>query len=191
MRTFLLVVMMLVFTLPSYAHKAIGKDPDFTMDCVRQVESYFQDRYGLTLQNELIIYVTKTEKEYKDVLIRCGVNDAARLARTSYAVTSKNNGILINGAVLSKKHFFFILAHEMVHKYQLELNPNAYDDYVLLEGHADLIAEEISGYPVRTYNHGISYNDMKTREGFLKHNSEDGLEQVRYYASQIPFLRRS
>lgn len=173
------------------AHKAIGKDPTITMENIKLIENYFQSNYDLKLKNEVTIYVTKTEKEYKDILIHCNVPNAKEIARNSYAVTSKNNTILINGSVLSKKHFLFILAHEMVHRYQFENLENPHDDYVLLEGHADIIAEKISNYYIIARDYRIPYNELKTRDGFFKHNrqnKQETLEQIRYYAEKIPFL---
>lgn len=173
------------------AHKAIGKDPAITMENIKLIENYFKTHYNLTLKNEITVYVTKTEKEYKDVLVRCNVPNAKEIAHNSYAVTSKNNTILINGSVLSKKHFLFILAHEMVHRYQFENLTNPHDDYVLLEGHADIIAEKISNYYIIARDYRIPYDELKTRDGFFKHNRQNKqqtLEQIRYYAEKVPFL---
>ena len=173
------------------AHKAIGKNPAITMENIKLIENYFQSNYDLKLKNEVTVYVTKTEKEYKDVLMRCNVPNAKEIARNSYAVTSKNNTILINGEPLSKKHFLFVLAHEMVHRYQFENLENPHDDYVLLEGHADIIAEKISKYNIISRDHGIDYNELKTRNQFFnnyKNNKEMKLEQIRFYAEKIPFL---
>ena len=62
-------------------------------------------------------------------------------------------------------------------------------DYVMLEGLADVIAEEISMYEIDIKDHGIPYEDLKTEKGYMDNVSKDinnTLEQVRYYAKQNP-----
>lgn len=172
------------------AHTSIGYKPERTSEYIHQIEAYFQSNYNISLQNDITVYVTKNFKEYQSVLERCNIPNAKELTRSSYAVTSGKNSILINGFGLSDKHFFFILAHEMVHRYQFENYDNPHDDYVLLEGLADNIASRISGYHIGCSNHGIPYNELKSRKQFFascKNRSNETLEQVRYYTEHTPF----
>lgn len=190
-RLILLLTVFLFVSFTCQAHKAIGYKPERTMEGIQKTEQYFRDNYNLSLKNDVIVYVTKSYKEYQSVLEKFNVPNAKELTRNSYAVTSGTNGILINGSGLSDRHFLFILAHELVHKYQFENYPNPHADYVLLEGKADIIAEEISKYDIPVSNHNIPYEELKTREGFFKNSKNrpnDTLEQIRYYAKKIPFL---
>lgn len=186
----LITLLIVLIPITCNAHKAIGYNTKRTMQYIQQTENYFKEKYNLTLQNEITVYVTKTNKEYRTILEHCNVPNAKELARTSYAVTSKTNTILIDGSSLSDKHFAFILAHEMVHRYQFENIPNIHDDYVLLEGQADNIASRITGYYIETEDHGIPYNKLKSRENFFnscKHKRNETLEQIRYYTKDKPF----
>lgn len=186
----LLITFLFCITSFCEAHTSIGYKPERTDNCIRQVEAYFRDNYHLSLKNDITVYVTKSFKEYQSVLERCNVPNAKELTRNSYAVTSKNNTILINGSGLSDKHFFFILAHEMVHRYQFENYNDPHGDYVLLEGLADNIASKISGYYIETQDHDIPYEELKSREQFFtscKNRRNDTLEQIRYYTKDLSF----
>lgn len=68
----------------------------------------------------LLIHVVLTKQAYKKELLKYKIKEADTLIRTSYAVTSIGNVILINSEELSRKHFLFVLAHEMAHQYQFE-----------------------------------------------------------------------
>jgi len=187
----ILSLLLLILPVTCFAHNAIGYKPERTMKNLQEIEKYFYDNYALKLKNDVTVYVTKSHKEYRDILIRCNVQNAKHIAETSYAVTSKTNTILIDGSMLSDKHFYFILAHEMVHRYQFENLPDPHADYVLLEGHADVIAEKISNYDINITDHRIAHESLKTRKQFFqacKNNPEEILEQIRYYASKTPFL---
>ena len=58
------------------------------------------------------------------------------------------------------------------------------------EGKADLVAAEITGYPITIKDHGISCEKMKDYDGHAIAIVENGLdkvdEQVRFYASKTP-----
>ena len=186
-----LIITLLLILVPfnCYAHKAIGLKPERTMKYMEQIEAYFKTEYNLELKNKVTVYVTKTNKEYQTILEKCNVPNAKQIAATTHAVTSKTNTILIDDSALSDKHFYFILAHEMVHRYQFENNPNIHEDYVLLEGQADNIASKISGYYIETRNHNIPYEKLKSREGFFKackNNRTETIEQIRYYTEGLP-----
>ena len=188
-KTLLVLFFTLVVMFPCSAHKAVGYKPDRTMDCMAKIESYFKDKYNLTLEQEVIVYVTETYGEYKRVLERFHI--PSNISKSSYAVSSRANGILIDGSELSDKHFFFVLAHELVHKYQMEHQQNPFKDYVKMEGEADIIASKISSYHIIVRDHGIRYKDLNTRDKFFfncKIRINETLEQIRYYAQNMPFL---
>ena len=166
------------------AHNAIGHKPERTTEYIGKIEEHFRNEHGLELKEQVTVYVTKTFREYRDTLVRCGIPDAKKIAENSYAVTSKTNTILVDGSSLSDRHFFFILAHEMVHRYQFENLDDPHGDYVKLEGRADIIASRISGYDIEICDHGIPYDKIRTREGFFsscRNSRNDTVEQVRYY----------
>ena len=188
---FAVVFMLMLITTTCFAHKAIGYKTERTMQDIQKIEDYFLNKYNLSLKNNVTVYVTKSHKEYIDTLVRCKVQNAKEIARTSYAVTSKTNTILIDGSMLSDKHFFFILAHEMVHRYQFENIENPHADYVMLEGLADNIASKISGYYIDICDHRIPYEDLKSREQFFKscnNRRNDTIEQIRYYTKDKELL---
>ncbi len=95
----------------------------------------------------MLIQIVPTRKAYYNELIRYKIPAAAKLSRTSYAVTSTGNVILINSEELSRKHLAFTSPHEMTHQYQIE----KYGAEILkkrswMEQDADYHAEKISGY---------------------------------------------
>ena len=174
------------------AHISLGYKPERTTDGIQKVASYFKDNYNLTLNTPVVVYVTKNTGEYKRILEKFNVPNAKHLAYSTHAVTSSNNGILINNSGLSDKHFLFILAHELIHRYQFENYKDPHSDYVLLEGLADNIASKISKYYIEIEDHRIPYDELKSREQFFKstkNHPNETLEQIRYYTKDIPFLK--
>ena len=194
-RIIFIILVMLLYCTSCFAHKAIGYKPERTMAVMDKIEAYFQTHYNLSLKNAVTIYVTKTHDEYVNVLKRNNVQNLKQIASGSYAVASANHNILIDGSPLGDKHFEFILAQEIVHKYQMENSehPDTFfkdADYVLMEGHADIIASDISGYWINSRDHGIGYKHLKNRNDFfneVKRNSEYVLEEIRYHAKKVPF----
>ena len=192
-KLFLCLLLLFIIPMSCQAHSAIGYRPERTTACMDAISDYFQNKYNLTLKENVIVYVTKTTQEYIDVLRKFNYPNPKFLGETTHAITSEGNGILINGEAMHDRHFYFILAHEMVHKYQQEKFPDLYDNYGMMEGEADLIAKDISLYDVTVADHGIPYETLKTRDGFMKekllHNN-DVLEQARFYAQQTPLLAK-
>lgn len=140
---FLLCVFIITFYGTAYAHIFKGEHINWAQEDIPKIEAYFKK----PLDKILLIQIVPTRKAYYDELIRYKIPDAAKLSRTSYAVTSAGNVILINSEELSRKHFAFILAHEMTHQYQIE----KYGAAILkkrswMEKNADYHAKRISGY---------------------------------------------
>ena len=163
--------------------------PERTKACIELVNNHLKTKYNLSLQKEVTVYVTKTTKEYQWILEANHFPDAKELAITTQGIASEGCAILINGEMMPDKHFCFVLAHEMVHQYQFENYPKPFSDHVMVEGKADVIAAEISQYDIDIRDHGIPYENLKTREQFFKLQKERGndvLEQVRYYAQKNP-----
>jgi hypothetical protein len=189
MKRILCVLLLLLIPLTCHAHKAMGYMPERTKACIELVNNHLKTKYNLSLQKEVTVYVTKTTKEYQWILEANHFPDAKELAITTQGITSEGCAILINGEMMPDKHFCFVLAHEMVHQYQFENYPKPFSDHVMVEGKADVIAAEISQYDIDIRDHGIPYENLKTREQFFKLHKERGhavLEQVRYYAQKNP-----
>ena len=186
------LILLLLILLPHqvFAHDVLGYKPERTLQTIEKVTNYFQKKHNLTLQKNIVVYVTKTHKQYKQVLEKFTPN-AKQLSSSSYAVSDKNGHILIDGNGLSDKHFSFILAHEITHCYQFENLSDPHSDYVQLEGQADILASRISDYYMDIQNHGIPYKKLRSREDFFRAcqtNREKTIQQIRYYAQNVPFL---
>ena len=175
----------------SEAHQATGVNPKRTLAYMSQIEDYFEQTYGITLHNEITVHVAKSYKQYRREMGERNTENPRKFAQNTLGVTSANHTILINDEDLTEEHFFFVLAHEMVHQYQYEYWPNWSEDYVQLEGQADVIASKITGYPIIIRDHGIPYKKLMSREQYFKRIHKDRqntIEQIRFYASQSSFL---
>ena len=183
-----LVMLLLVIPFSCQAHEIMGYMPERTKAFTKAIEHYMKDKYGLKLKGKLEIIVTKKTSQYENIIKILNFSKANALAFDSVGITDGKT-ILINGDCLIDRHFYFTLAHEMVHKYQKENWKDLKSDYVMLEGLADVIAADISGYIIDFADHGIPYEDLKTEKGYMDNVSKDinnTLEQVRYYAKQNP-----
>ena len=183
-----LVMLLLVIPFSCQAHEIMGYMPERTKAFTKAIEHYMKDKYGLKLKGKLEIIVTKKTSQYENIIKILNFSKANVLAFDSVGITDGKT-ILINGDCLMDRHFYFTLAHEMVHKYQKENWKDLKSDYVMLEGLADVIAADISGYIIDFADHGIPYEDLKTEKGYMDNVSKDinnTLEQVRYYAKQNP-----
>lgn len=183
-----LVMLLLVIPFSCQAHEIMGYMPERTKAFTKAIEHYMKDKYGLKLKGKLEIIVTKKTSQYENIIKILNFSKANALAFDSVGITDGKT-ILINGDCLMDRHFYFTLAHEMVHKYQKENWKDLKSDYVMLEGLADVIAADISGYIIDFADHGIPYEDLKTEKGYMDNVSKDinnTLEQVRYYAKQNP-----
>ena len=183
-----LVMLLLVIPFSCQAHEIMGYMPERTKAFTKAIEHYMKDKYSLKLKGKLEIIVTKKTSQYENIIKILNFSKANALAFDSVGITDGKT-ILINGDCLMDRHFYFTLAHEMVHKYQKENWKDLKSDYVMLEGLADVIAADISGYIIDFADHGIPYEDLKTEKGYMDNVSKDinnTLEQVRYYAKQNP-----
>ena len=183
-----LVMLLLVIPFSCQAHEIMGYMPERTKAFTKAIEHYMKDKYGLKLKGKLEIIVTKKTSQYENIIKILNFSKANALAFDSVGITDGKT-ILINGDCLMDRHFYFTLAHEMVHKYQKENWKDLKSDYVMLEGLADVIAADISGYIIDFADHGIPYEDLKSEKGYMDNVSKDinnTLEQVRYYAKQNP-----
>ena len=181
-----LIMLLLVIPFTCQAHEIMGYMPNRTKAFTKAIEKYYKDKYGLKLHTKLEIIVTEKTSQYENILKILNLYDY--LTYDTFAVT-ENNTILINGDHLMDRHFYSVLAHEMTHKYQEEYWDDLKGDYIMLEGLADIIANDISGYIVDIEDHGIPYEDLKTEKGYKEHVGKDSCktaEQVRYYAKQSP-----
>ena len=188
MKKLICLLMLLLIPMTCQAHEIMGYMPERTKAFTKAVEHYMKDKYGLKLKSKLEIIVTKKTSQYENIIKILNFSKADILAYDTIAVTDGKT-ILINGDCLMDRHFYFTLAHEMVHKYQKENWKDLKSDYVMLEGLADVIAADISGYIIDIADHGIPYEDLKTEKGYMDNVSKDinnTLEQVRYYDKQNP-----
>lgn len=117
---------------------------------------------------------------------------AEEIAQKSGAVTSRNSVIVINTAGTDKSDRLFLLAHEMTHQYQFQQRGKvATEDMAMLEGFADLIANDISGAYISIEDYGIKREDLKSYSDFNEAQKQYGnkvYEQARYYARKEKFL---
>ena len=158
-----------------------------------KVIAYFQKEYGLSLKKDISIYVAKDTKEYKKKLKFYEYNEIGAYKNT-YALAFENsliNSIYINYEACGER-FLFTLAHELTHVYQYLYYPEKVqnEDYMILEGKADMIASKITGYPIKVFDHGIPYENIKSKENRAKTMTKQGVETVkeqeRFYANQTP-----
>ncbi len=183
-----LVMLLLVIPFTCQAHEIMGYMPERTKAFTKAIEVYFRDKYNLKLKNKLNIVVAEKTKQYETVLKILEMPDAEDLTYNTMAVT-EGDYIVINGDCLMDRHFYFTLAHEMVHRYQMEYWKDMKSDYVMTEGLADLIAEDISKYEIKINDHGIPYEELKSKKGYkenLEKRNNETIQQVRYYAKQSP-----
>ena len=181
-----LVMLLLVIPFTCQAHEILGYMPNRTKAFAKGIERYYKDKYGLKLHTKLEIIVAEKTSQYENILRILNLSDC--FPYDTLAVTEKNI-ILINGDCLMDRHFYFVLAHEMTHKYQEEYWDDMKGDYVMLEGLADIIANDISGYIIDIEDSGIPYEDLKSMKGFrasLKKDVNKTVAQMRYYAQQSP-----
>lgn len=179
-------MLLLVIPFSCQAHEIMGYMPERTKAFTKAIERYYKDKYGLKLKTKLEIIVAKDLTQYENVLKILNLSDF--FTYDTVAVTEKNT-ILINNDGLNDRHFYFTLAHEMTHKYQEENWKDLKSDYVMLEGLADVIAEDISGYIINIADHGIPYEELKSVTGYREHlekQTNETIEQVRYYAKHSP-----
>lgn len=184
-----MVMMLLVIPFVCQAHYVYGYNPQRTNEAIKMVEDYFKKNYNLVLKKKLTFYVTTNTRQYRAYLQMGNMPNADELAEATQAMTSGSDAIIINSEMMPNDLFRFVLAHEMVHQYQLENYSDPYSDMVMMEGKADLIASEISKYKIEDVDFGIPYEALKTKDGYEKEalkNPKGVLRQVRFYAKQIP-----
>ena len=182
------MIMLLVVPFGCQAHNYKGYMPERTKMFTEAIEMYFKENYNLKLQDKLNIIVTDNLQEYDHLMRILDFNKAKVTTYDTSAVTDGNQ-ILINSEGLNEQQFCFVLAHEMVHNYQIEYWKNVAKDYVMLEGLADVIASDISKHKIDIADHGIPYENLKSEREYFNNLSEDAkrtLEQIRYYAKQNP-----
>lgn len=112
----ILLIFLVLLCSRVHAHVILGERIEWVQQDLPKIEQYFQK----PLDKTLLICVVPTKQTYKKELLKYKIKEADTLIRTSYAVTSAGNVILINSEELSRKHFLFVLAHEMAHQYQFE-----------------------------------------------------------------------
>ena len=160
---------------------------------VEKIINFFQKEYGLTLKKDVSVYVAKNIKEYREK-IKFYEYHQMNASNNTYALSFESpltNTIYINYEACGKR-FPFTLSHEITHIYQYLYYPEKVqnEDYMILEGKADIMASKITGYPVKIIDHGIPYETIKTRENRIKIMEKQGVETVkeqeRFYASQTP-----
>lgn len=186
--------MVLFFLFPTLAdaHVVMGGDRGETMKNIKIVENYFKNNFNLTLHRDVAVINVGSVKEYADLLKYFKINNAEEIAQKSGAVTSRNSVIVINTAGTDKSDRLFLLAHEMTHQYQFQQKGKAAtEDMAMLEGFADLIANDISGAYISIENYGIKREDLKSYSDFNEAQKQYGnkvYEQARYYARKEKFL---
>ena len=189
-KTLLCLLMMVLIPFTCQAHEAKGFNPERTLAYLDIITKHFKDKYNVELKNDVFVYVANNITEYKAVLMFSGFFGGNGFGEESFAMSSEKNRIIINNEKLDDKHFFFVLAHEMTHRYQLE-NLKSLDETKnnlgILEGKADIVANEISSYDIIIKDHGIPYNKLKHVDDYwdMHHKNPEMVdEQLRFYAKQ-------
>lgn len=194
MKKLLYLLLLLLVPITCHAETSIhvyGYKPEETAQHIQATVDYFQKKYNLTLHKDMVVWITKTKKEYKKEIKE--LNLYPTLADTTYAFTTNAPAItyiLVNRESCGDR-VWFTLTHELVHAYQNEHYSKEHNnDYAMTEGKADLVASEITGYPIKIQDHGIPCESMKDYEGHGRAIVDYGVdkvdEQVRFYASQTP-----
>ena len=131
-------------------------------------------------------------KAYRKRLEEFKVNEAAKKAARSQAITSKGRAIVIDCGRLRRQEYLFFLAHEMIHQYQFQARgKDALQDMVMLEGLADIEASRISGYGLGIADYKIPYDEIQSyaacERAIAKYGGDKVAKQIRYYVRNMDF----
>lgn len=154
-RVIQMLILLIAMYLPSivWSHQVVGNDRYDTPGKIAEIEKYFKERYNLELDRHVVVILEPSTKAYSRRLQSLKVKDYESIAYRSQALTSKENVIVIDCSGLSDRSYMFFLAHELVHQYQFQLlKEKTTEDMVAVEGLADIIASDISGYPIEIKN---------------------------------------
>jgi len=190
----ILFFLLLSYTFTAQAHTVIGENKKETIENINIVQDFIYSNYGLVLEKDVIVINEPNIEAYTKRLAQLKIKNAEAVARRSQALTSKANIIIMDQSGLNKKMRLFFLAHELIHLFQFQyLKENAFDDMALLEGFADIIASDISGYKIDIVNYNISYKDLKKYQDFQialeKYGANKVYAQSRYYAINKNFKK--
>lgn len=174
------------------AHVVMGVNKADAEQGIKIVEEYFYQNYGIKLEREVAVINEPNMKAYRKRLEEFKVNEAAKKAARSQAITSKGRAIVIDCGRLRRQEYLFFLAHEMVHQYQFQARKkDALQDMVMLEGLADIEASRISGYGLEIADYKIPYENLKSYEDYEKSIAKYGgrkvARQIRYYVKDMDF----
>lgn len=174
------------------AHVVMGVNKADAEQGIKIVEEYFNQKYGIKLEREVAVINEPNMKAYRKRLEEFKVNEAAKKAARSQAITSKGRAIVIDCGRLMRQEYLFFLAHEMVHQYQFQARgKDALQDMVMLEGLADIEASRISGYGLGIADYKIPYENLKSykdcEKSIAKYGCRKVTRQIRYYVKDMDF----
>lgn len=193
-RVIQMLILLIAMYLPSivWSHQVVGNDHYDTPGKIAEIENYFKERYNLELDRHVVVILEPSTKAYSRRLQSLKVKDYESIAYRSQALTSKENVIVIDCSGLSDHSYMFFLAHELVHQYQFQLSKEkTTEDMVAVEGLADIIASDISGYPIEIKNYKISYESIKSYYDFKSSLASRGsatIYQARFFMRNANFL---
>lgn len=193
-RVIQMLILLIAMYLPSivWSHQVVGNDRYDTPGKIAEIEKYFKERYNLELDRHVVVILEPSTKAYSRRLQSLKVKDYESIAYRSQALTSKENVIVIDCSGLSDRSYMFFLVHELVHQYQFQLlKEKTTEDMVAVEGLADIIASDISGYPIEIKNYKISYESIKSYYDFKSSLASRGsatIYQARFFMRNANFL---
>lgn len=175
----------LVVPISADAHQIIGGNQYWTREAIKTIENYFLKNDNIKLNKELTILNVFGEKELLKILKDNNIPNAERISKTSQAVTSRNNLIVVNICNLDEKQYLFYLAHEMIHQYQHQILGDQFGkDMIYLEGSADILAGKISRIYVEKKNLKIPYESIKNYKDYMSYPDPIAKTlQARYYVN--------
>lgn len=179
------------YPIPRSAHTIVDNHPEMqkqTEEVIEQVESYMKNKYQVSLNEEMTIVNTY---DYEEDVKTYKLEDAAYAIKYSAAVSvPSRNLIILNMQIVTPEAYRFFLTHELVHKYQAikakEEQTTMNKNVGLVEGMADIIAEDLTNIQLESKDRNIPRNELATPEGFKKavktYGENEVYEQARYEA---------
>ena len=176
------------YPIPGSAHTIVDNHPEMQKqaeEVMKQVDGYMKDKYQVSLNEEMTIVNTydyeKDVKTYK-------LEDAAYAIKYSAAVSVQSrNLIILNMQIVTPEAYRFFLTHELVHKYQAikakEEQTTMNKNVGLVEGMADIIAEDLTSIQLETKDRDIPRKELAPPEDIKKAVKTYGETEVYEQAS--------
>ena len=179
------------YPIPGSAHTIVDNHQEMQKqaeEVMKQVDGYMKDKYQVSLNEEMTIVNTY---DYEGDVKTYKLEDAAYAIKYSAAVSvPSRNLIILNMHIVTPEAYRFFLIHELVHKYQnikaKEEQTTMNKNVGLVEGMADIIAEDLTSIQLESKDRDIPRNELATPEDFKKavktYGETEVYEQARYEA---------